>query len=151
MEIVSTIALISINETLLVQLVSFLIFLFILNRIMIRPLNSVMEERDFFIENMEKEISDSGKTLEDVQRQIEDQEDAVRASALELSRELEEAGSQEARKILEAAREEMTALRQKTEVEIADRLAEARDRIREESEMLAEAMMEKALGRRIRQ
>ena len=34
MEIVSNIALISINETLVVQLVSFLLFVFIINRVM---------------------------------------------------------------------------------------------------------------------
>ena len=40
MQIISNIALISINETLVVQLISFLIFLFIINRIMFRPLRT---------------------------------------------------------------------------------------------------------------
>ena len=46
MHIVSNIALISINETLIIQLVSFLIFLFLINRIMFRPLSHVMVERE---------------------------------------------------------------------------------------------------------
>ena len=39
MEIVSKIALITINETLVIQLVSFLIFLFVINRMMFRPVS----------------------------------------------------------------------------------------------------------------
>ena len=45
MQIITNIALISINETLIVQLLSFLIFLFIINRVMIRPLRGVMSDR----------------------------------------------------------------------------------------------------------
>jgi len=45
MQIVSNVALISINETMVVQLISFLIFLFVINRVMFRPLRESMHER----------------------------------------------------------------------------------------------------------
>ena len=54
MQIVSNVALISINETFLVQLISFLIFLFIINRVMIRPLRGVMREREEYVEKLKR-------------------------------------------------------------------------------------------------
>ena len=46
MQIISNVALISINETVVVQLLSFLLFLYIMNRIMFRPLRNVMAQRE---------------------------------------------------------------------------------------------------------
>jgi vacuolar-type H+-ATPase subunit H len=51
--------------------------------------------------------------MEAVQRKIADREDEARASALEQSRELEEDGAQEAKKILDAARQEMNGRKPK--------------------------------------
>ena len=63
MEIINTIALISINETLIVQLLSFLVFLFLINRVMIRPLRSVIDEREDFVTRVRKEIEDAIKNI----------------------------------------------------------------------------------------
>ena len=60
MEIIATNALISINETAIVQLVSFLIFLYVMNRIMFRPLLSTISQRKELISDFQKDII-SGK------------------------------------------------------------------------------------------
>lgn len=70
MQIISNIALISINETLVVQLISFLIFLFIINRIMFRPLRQVMIERENHMEKINLDIVDAGKSLDRITDQI---------------------------------------------------------------------------------
>ena len=56
MEIVSNIALISINETLIVQMVSFLIFMFVMNMVMFRPLNRVMKKRSEYMESLKQDM-----------------------------------------------------------------------------------------------
>lgn len=149
MEIISTVALISINETLLVQLISFLIFLFLLNRIMIRPLRATMEERDFHIENLEKDIVEAAQKAREVARQVQGQEIAVRESAMSLRREHEQEGNTEAARLFEETRQEMLRVRQKAEAEIADQMEAARHQIQAESEALAVAMMERALDRKV--
>ena len=63
MEIISNIALISINETMVVQLFSFIVFIFILNRIMIRPLRSSAHDREIYIENLSVDISNAQKEM----------------------------------------------------------------------------------------
>jgi F-type H+-transporting ATPase subunit b len=149
MHIISNIALITINETLLVQLLSFLIFLFIINRIMFRPLQNVMNERVNYMDKIKVDTVDTMQELEDLTEKLEVQESEVRAQALELKRELEESGSAKSSKIFASTREEIEAIKEKAEMEVNVQLSEARKHIQEESEALAMNIMEKLLDRRL--
>ncbi len=149
MEIVSNIALISINETMIVQLVSFLIFLFIINRVMFRPLRGVMGEREQFVEGIKSEISDAESEMEKINSLLKKQESATRQQAFDMRKELEDAGSQQASVIFAAARKEVMDLKERTEEEIEVQISEARKKLKEESEALALRIMEKILERRI--
>ena len=149
MQIVSNVALISINETLLIQLISFLIFLFIIDRIMIRPLRETMDERESYIHQMKTEISDAEEKYAQAIRDIKKQEAAARIEATELSREHETAGSHEAGKIIESARTEIFEMKKAATLQVDHQLAEARIRIKAESEILATAIIENVLERRI--
>ncbi len=149
MEIVSRIAMISINETLIIQLVSFLIFLFLINRVMFRPLKGVMDERDQYLQTVQKDITDAEGELTRVKRMLLEQEKATRAKANEMKREIEEQGSQEAARMFASARKEITDLKDRTEDEIEADLNEAKKHLRTESEALALRIMEKILNRRV--
>lgn len=151
MHIISNIALITINETLFVQLLSFLIFLFIINRIMFRPLQNVMNERANYMDKVKVDTVDTIQELEDLTKKLKKQESEVRAQALELKRELEESGSTKSAEIFASTRKEIDAIKEKTEMEIKVQLSEARKHIQEESEALAINIMEKLLDRRLAQ
>ena len=151
MQIVSNIALISINETMVVQLVSFLIFLYIINRVMFRPLRESMAERERYIENLHMEIRDSQKEFEFIAQQTRDENTAVRKAGLQVTAELEQLGSQEAGEILAAARQEIVQLSEKARQEIDTQIAEARKTVLGEAEKLAVDIMEKVLDRRLSQ
>ena len=147
MEIISTIALININETLIFQVISFLIFLFIINRIMFRPLRRVMNERETYIENVQKDIVAAETRIEDLTHQIKAQENAVRDEAFEQKDRLEEAGSQQADEIMASTREEINALRVEAQKEVAARITAARKDVQKESEDLARRIIETVLHR----
>lgn len=147
MQIVSNIALISINETLLVQLVSFLIFLFVINRLMFRPLRSTMSQREFYMEEMETEIEEAERNYDRALAEIQEKEGEVREAAFTLSRECEDAGTREAEAIFDAARQEIAALRAKAESRVNAQIEEARKQVKAESETLAVHIMEKVLSR----
>ena len=149
MEIISTNALISINGTLIAQLVSFLIFLFILNRIMIRPLQGVVGERESFIEKIKLDTVDKAKELERLTGEMKALELDVREEAAEIRRELEESGSRESAEILESISREIGSIREKTEIEIDAKISDAKKHLQKESEALAVNIMEKLLGRRL--
>lgn len=149
MEVIITNALISINGTLIAQLVSFLLFLFILNRVLVRPLQNTMDERDNHIEKMKEDIIDTEKDLERLTIQVEERKSEVITEALGITRVLERAGSDKAEEIFVFNRKEIAGLKEKAVKEIDAQLAEAKKHLKEESEALAINVMEKILDRRL--
>ena len=148
MEIISNIALISINETLIVQVVGFLIFLFVINRIMFRPLQNVMSDRDIHIEGIKQDIVQAQKEVESFASQIQEQDTATRQEAFGIKDQIEAAGSQQAQEIFESVKREIAAHSQKIQEEIAVRIAEERQSLEKESQNLAMSIVEKILDRR---
>jgi F-type H+-transporting ATPase subunit b len=149
MEIVSNIALISINETLVVQLISFLIFLYVINRIMFRPIRKVMGERDNYIKKINLDIEDAQKEFDHITHQIGEKESAIKLEAYALKEQLEESGRQKAEEIFAAARQEIAEVKKKTEKEVEAQIQDARQYIKAESEILSQTIMEKVLDRRL--
>ena len=111
MEIITNTALISINETLLVQVASFLIFLFVMNRLMFRPLRKTMDDRSRYVSDLEQDIDDAERDITRYSREIEKQRAAARAEAYGVTKELEEKGNQEAQKIVDTAVKEISVLK----------------------------------------
>jgi F-type H+-transporting ATPase subunit b len=147
MEIVENIALISLNETLIAQLVSFLIFLFLINRIMIRPLQQTMGERQDYISETETQIRESSQKLEDLNRQLKESERAAISEANSQRDNLKDEGNQEAVKILFESQEEMSRMREKNQQMVRQELEEVRKYIDSEAEKIAVTIMETILDR----
>ena len=148
MEIISNIALISINETLIVQVVGFLVFLFVINRIMFRPLRSVMSDREIHIERVKRDIVEAQKEVASITSQIQEQEAATREEALTLKGDLEAAGSQQAKEIFASVKKEIAASSQKAQQEIANRIAREKQALEKETQPLALNIIAKILDRR---
>jgi F-type H+-transporting ATPase subunit b len=149
MEIISNIALITINATLFHQLIAFLIFLFIINRIMFRPLKSVMAERNTVIEKIKLDTTSAGNILERLNDELKERESQVRSEALQVQHELEEKGNQQSAEIMQSTLREIELLREKNEASVKAQIMEARKHLQKESETLAQNIMEKLLGRRL--
>ena len=149
MEIISNIALITINATLFHQLVAFLIFLFIINRIMFRPLRSVMAERDGVIEKIKLDTTNAGDKIERLTDELKRRESKVRKEALKVQHELEEKGKRESAEILKSTLQEIDLMKDKNEAHVKAQIMEARKDLQKESEALALNIMEKLLDRRL--
>lgn len=149
MEIVRNIALISINETLLIQLISFLIFLFVINRIMFRPLKETMSKRDRFIDAIHQDIQTADQQLMDTMEKLRERESAARQESIALKETIETAADREAASVLSAAREEVGALSSRTEENVNTMLAAARKDMETETRMLAGHIIEKLLDRKV--
>jgi len=149
MQIISNIALITINGTLVIQIISFLTLMFILRRIMIRPLSEVMQQRKEYINGLSGDIDDAESQMETISSQLKNRESAIRAEANDLRKKLEASGSQRAAELLAAVKEEVAALKSKTERDVSEQIAEAKKYLKAESEILANQIMENILDRRI--
>ena len=149
MEIVSNIALISINETLVIQLVSFLLFVFIINRVMFRPLRSAMAERERYLARLNDEIVSAGQQMKQIGDTVRKAEEQVRSEAFQIHEAMKAEGSQKAAEIFETARVEIENEKLAAEKKVADQISRARKQLEEESRALAATIMEKVLERRV--
>jgi len=150
MQIISTVALISINETLIFQVISFLIFLFIINRILFRPLRRTMAEREAYIENIQKDIIDAQNQFEHLTDQIKEQEKAVRNEAFEQQVKLEESANRQAAEILASVREEINVSKEQARKNIDAQISTTRKDIQKEAENLATSIIETVLHRSLK-
>ena len=148
MQIVSNIALVSINETVIVQLISFLIFLFIINRVMFRPLRDTMLKRDHHVKQIQDDITHQENQLRTLKTKISERESSVRSEALEMKKKLGDSGNQEAAAILSTTRQEIAVLRKKSAQDVENKVSEARKSLEQESQGLVSDVMEKVLDRR---
>ncbi|MBW2430772.1 MAG: hypothetical protein JRF56_17565 [Deltaproteobacteria bacterium] len=148
MEIISNIALISINETLIVQVISFLIFLYLINRIMFRPLRNVIADMDIYIERIKRDIDQAHKQIKTMGSQIQEQEAEVKKEAFDLKEQQEKIGNQQAKEIFAAVRQEIADTSAKVQKDIDIKISEARQSLQKESELLAKSIIEKILDRR---
>jgi len=149
MHIAHNVALISINATLVFQLISFLIFLFIINRLMLRPLLSAMGERENHINKIRQDIVDTENEFENLTNQLQQQESTVRIEAFQFQQELEATGKQQSAEILASTRKEIETLKDRAQKEVDIQIAEARKDVARESEALAISIIEKVLDRRL--
>jgi F-type H+-transporting ATPase subunit b len=140
--------LISINETLIVQVIGFLVFLFVINRIMFRPLRNVMADREIHIEGVKRDIVQAQKEVASITGQIQEQEAAARKEAMALKDDLEDGGSQQAREIFKSVKQKIAAKSQEVQQEIEVQIAQERQALEKEAEILALNIIEKILDRR---
>jgi len=150
MEIVRNVALISINGTLVVQLLSFLILLFVLNRVMIRPLRSAMEEREFHIQKIQKDSQAADREYDRLMQEIRKEEAVAVREGNWMRQKVENSGKEEAEAILEESRKEIENRMRENEAEIKAKITEARRSVEDEAQVLAVSMVEKILDRRLR-
>lgn len=149
MQIIDKIALITINETMVVIVVSFLIFLFIINRILFRPLQKVMEDRDDYMENLQKDTSDMEREIIQLADQLAEKESAARLDAQALRKEVENNGRDSAADIHQSVRNEVLDLNKKNMAEVEGQIIQARKHLHSEAEALVTGIMEKVLNRRL--
>ncbi|MFW6053082.1 MAG: ATP synthase F0 subunit B [Desulfosalsimonas sp.] len=147
MKIIETMAMISLNETLIAELVSFLIFLFLINRIMIRPLQDTMRKRREYIDSTKNQIQESSEKLQELNRELKEHERVLIRQANSEKDELRNDGSKQAEAILEEARKEIRSIRDENQQALDTEVSEARKSIETESEKLAVKIMENILNR----
>lgn len=148
MQIVETVALISINATMFVQLGSFLLFMVIFNRILIRPLRNTMAQRESLLEKIAQDITTADQTYEEISKQIRTQEREARSEAFKIQTAIEDEGIHSAEEIIAKTRQEISRMRSEAQRQTATQIAAARQQMASEVEPIADRMIAALLGRR---
>jgi F-type H+-transporting ATPase subunit b len=140
---------VEINLTIVIQVVQFLILVFILNRILFRPISQAIEERDEKISAWEEKTRTLQETVRIKIESYEKELVEVRAKAQEeqqqLSNELKEREEEKVGAVFEEAAQMVASTKQALQVE-TKRLGQE---LRRQAEEMAQMVAEKVLGRKV--
>ena len=140
---------IRINATLVLQVVHLLLLVFILNRLMFKPILKLMDERNGYMDKSKTEIRDLESEAERLKREYLSLENQARKKASGESLELKKAGVAQVEAMIDESQEEVASIRRESETKIESQFAKARPSIQSEATVLAEEIVERLIGRRV--
>ena len=140
---------VEINLTIVIQVVQFLILVFILNRILFRPISQAIEKRDGKIDAWEEKTRTLQETVRTKIESYEKELVEVRARAQEeqqqLSNELKEREEEKVGAVFEEAAQMVASTKQALQEE-TKRLGQE---LRRQAKEMAQMVAEKVLGRKV--
>ena len=139
---------ISVNATLFVQIINFLILMFILNRIFLRPITGIIEKRNKKIKDEQIQLNNLQQETKELIEKCVSIESKAKKEALGQSNILKKEAGEKAEDILNKARDEISGIREETDREIDSRIEEASLSLKKFASDLADELTEKVIGRR---
>ena len=140
---------VSINATLIVQLILFLIIVFLLNRIMIQPILKLISERDDHVKNMNREIQHTEEETQRLVREYLEKENEARKEAVTKAALLKQEGIEEVVTYIEEAEKEALSTGEEILKKVTAEIETIRPTLKGEAEALVDELVEKMVGRRI--
>ena len=138
---------ISLNWTLILQFINFIVLLYLLNRILFQPLRAVMEKRRENIEGSHARARDLQADIDDKMTRYQQQLAAAKKLANEERAELRKVAHEEETKMIETAQANAGARMDQIRKRVAQESVQASKTLKQESTALAQQIATKILGR----
>ncbi len=140
---------IDLDITLLVQIINFLVLMFILNIVLYKPLMNIMEERQRRIDETNNEARILEETIEKKIADYEERLRQARSEAVEQREEIKQQGVDAAKGILAQARNEVSEMIQGFKAKVESEKEEALKTLKRQTFQIAVEIAEKVLGRSV--
>lgn len=140
---------VSLDYTTLVQIVNFVLLMFILNTLLYKPIMGVIEKRK---EQMEKSDGEVKRLRQEVEQKLAEYEEKVRLAKLEAMEQrnaLVKEGADLAKSTIEAVRSEIPMLMEQFNAKMGREVDAARAILHSQSRKISLEIAEKVLGRSI--
>ena len=139
---------ISINATLIIQVINFLILVFILNRLLFRPILKLTNDRTQFFQSTKDEISELERETQELMDKYQSiQNDARREAAKERDR-MKSMSAAEIEGFLKESRNEASKIKTDAEKNAEKELTQAKFSIPDEAGRLSDIIVQMVIGRR---
>ena len=138
-----------INSTLLIQIVNFLVLLFVLNIILYRPIRRVLAQRAQEMETGEKTIEELQEKAHQSEKDIEEGIVLARKEGYSQKEALKSEGLKEEKKILEEAGAGVEKKLDAAKKEMEAKMAATRKALEEEIGGFSQELAQKILGRSV--
>lgn len=140
---------VDIDYTLFIQLVLFLLLIWILNQVLYKPLLRIMDRRKEILDKAQEEVKTVQETID---RRVAEYEEKIRAAKMEAmgqKGDLAKEGTQAAKVITDKAKAEISGMMGEFQGKLEKELASARELLRNQSLRISSEIAEKVLGRSI--
>ena len=140
---------IEINFTLIIQMINFFLLIFILNKILYKPILKILEEREQRIEGQQqqakKTIEDGLVILTDYNKKLYD----AKIDAMNTKNAARNEASEQANGIIEDSRKKAEEIIARMQQEMASELTQAKKELDPELSVMAATIAQQILGRKV--
>ena len=140
---------ISINATLFVQAIHFLILTFILNYLLFRPILKLTQDRSEHIKDVQVEIKGIELKTQDLINEYLSRNADARSDAGKERARLKDDATTRADELFRDAKDKMASIRMELDKEVAQEVEKIRPSLQAEASALVDEIVEKVVGRRI--
>ena len=135
--------------TLLVQIINFLVLVFLLNMVLFRPIRRAIRARQARMEEFAEDIAGLGDNQQGILGEVDAQLVEARREGLGVREQLRHEGSQEESSLLEQVKKEVDEEWTRVEAKIKKDVAQARDALKAQAQDFAMALSAKILERKL--
>ncbi|HEU19894.1 MAG TPA: hypothetical protein ENO00_11070 [Deltaproteobacteria bacterium] len=140
---------IDINTTFWIQLVNFVVLMFVLNAILYKPILNVMEKRKQHLQGLDDEVKSLEQTVDAKVADYEEKLRQARLEAMNEKNEIQRMASDEGKTITEEARQEISKMVDGFKKKMDSEMADVRKILKSQAEKISVEISEKVLGRSI--
>lgn len=140
---------IEVNFTLIIQMINFFLLIFILNKILYKPILKILEEREQRIEGQQQQAK---KTIEDGQVILTDYNKKLydaKIDAMNTKNAARNEASEQANGIIEDSRKKAEEIIARMQQEMASEMAQAKKELDPELSVMAATIAQQILGRKV--
>jgi F-type H+-transporting ATPase subunit b len=141
---------VSLEYSLGIQIINFLLLIFILNVLLYKPLLGMIDKRKKQFEESEAEIKRLKETVDQKMAAYEEKLRQAKVDAVEQKNEIIRQGAEEAKAVVDAVRAEIPGLMEQFQVRMQGEIGEAKRILANQSQRLSVEIAEKVLGRSLR-
>jgi len=139
---------ISINATLVLQVIHFLVLAFILNRLMFKPILKLIDEREQHVEKTKVQIDDMKNRVIQLTDQFRSEEIEARKNVTKERVQQNREGMFETEKLLEQSQEQAASIKTEADKKAQREIEKSSPLLPDEAGVLADRIIEKMIGRR---
>jgi F-type H+-transporting ATPase subunit b len=140
---------INLDITLVIQMVNFLILLFVLNLILFRPIRNIIKERNQVIQNFNSDINSLTDEAQDSMERFEQKLLEAKKEGMARVQDMKGEGEEAEAELIVATSEEVQAKIEEARKKVASDIQDARTQLQAQVQAFSVAVTEKVLGRSI--
>jgi F-type H+-transporting ATPase subunit b len=141
---------VSLDYSLGIQIINFLLLIFILNLLLYKPILGIIDRRKKQFEESEAEIRRLQETVEQKMAAYEEKLRRAKAAAVEQKNEIIRQGADEAKTVIDTVRAEIPGMMEEFHARMDGEIGAAKGILTDHSQQLSVQIAEKVLGRGLR-